>query len=122
MPTLASRNACWILLLLSAAVSNSQDLRVKKSINVDGKPVSTTEILIKGSREHIVTQSPTGTVITLKQCDLKRTITLNEDTQTFFVATDPQDDLVTGAPAADAGASISETSVVKDTTERKPIF
>ena len=47
MPTLVSRNA-WILLLLSAAVANSQDLRVKKSLNVDGKPVSTTEILIKG--------------------------------------------------------------------------
>ena len=121
MPTLVSRNA-WILLLLSAAVANSQDLRVKKSINVDGKPVSTTEILIKGSREHIATQSPAGTLITLKQCDLKRTVTLNEDTQSFFVADDPQDEVATAAQSADASAYIAETSVVKDTAERKPMF
>jgi hypothetical protein len=122
MPTLASRNAFWFLLLLSAAVANSQDLRVKKSINVDGKPVFTTEILIKGPREHIATQSPAGTLITLKQCDLKRTVTLNEDTQSFFVADDPQDEVATAAQPADASAYIAETSVVKDTAERKPMF
>lgn len=122
MSNLAYRNASWTLLLTIATLANSQDLRVKKSINIDGKPVSTSETLIKGSREHTVTQSPAGTVITLRQCDLKRTITLNEDTQSFFVATDSQDDVITGAPPAEAGAYIAETSVVKDTAERKPVF
>jgi hypothetical protein len=38
------------------------------------------------------------------------------------VAPDPQDDVVTSAPAGDAGASITETSVVTDTGESKPLF
>ena len=122
MPTLISRYFSWTFVLLVAMAAQSQDLRVKKSITVDGNPVSSTETFLKGSRERIVSQSPTGSTVTLKQCDLKRTITINEKTETYFVAQDPKDEVAAGTSAADTGAYITETSVVTDSGEGKTMF
>src|SRR5438105_43139 len=100
MPTLISRCAkCAVLLLAAslatqsqqkAAAPKSEDLHIKKSITVGGNFVSSTETSIKGARERTVSQSPTGTTVTLRQCDLKRTITINDQGQTYLVASDPQ--------------------------------
>jgi hypothetical protein len=130
MPTLLSRRLSWILALLTVTLAaQAQDLHIKKSITVGGNFVSSTDTSIKGARERTVSQSPTGNTITLRQCDLKRTITINDQAQTYFVANDPQDDaaikaaaMVSGAPAADSVAYITETSTVTDTGERKTMY
>jgi hypothetical protein len=108
----------------------AQDLHIKKSITVGGNFVSSSETAIKGARERTVSQSPSGTTITLRQCDLKRTLTVNEQAQTYLVVPDAQDDnavkaaaLATGQPAADAtGGKIILTTTVTDTGERKTMY
>ena len=130
MPTLASYRLSWILALLAIPLAaQAQDLHLKKSITVGGNFVSSTETSIKGARERTVTQSPTGSTITLRQCDLRRTITINDEAQTYYVANDPQDEaaikaaaMVSGAPAADSAGYITETSTVTDTGERKVMY
>jgi hypothetical protein len=129
MPTLLRRFSWSLALLAIAMAAQAQDLHIKKSITVGGNFVSSTETSLKGPRERTVAQSPTGNTITLRQCDLKRTITINEQAQTYLVANDPQDDaalkaaaMMSGAPAADSGAYITETSAVTDTGERKTLY
>lgn len=119
---------CAALLTLFSA--QAQDLHIKKSITVGGNFVSSTESSIKGPRERTVTQGPNGSTITVRQCDLKRTITLNEQQQTYLVADDPQDEnaakaaaLATGTmAAAPAGGKIVITTTVTDTGERKTMY
>jgi hypothetical protein len=130
MPTLMSRRLSWILALLTITLAaQAQDLHIKKNILSNGYVVSSTETSIKGARERIVSQGPTGNTITLRQCDLKRTVTVNEQAQTYYVNHDPQDEaavkaaaLMNGGPAADSGGYITETSSVTDTGERKTLY
>jgi len=130
MPTKTSTILCVSCVLLIALCVNAQDLRVKKNITVGGNVVASTETSIKGARERSVSQGANGSTITLRQCDLKRTLTLNEQAQTYFVNPDPQDEsavqaaaLATGAPPArGSGGEILVTTTITDTGERKTIF
>jgi hypothetical protein len=112
-----------------STVAPPSDLHIKKSILSGGYVVSTSETSIKGARERTVSQGPTGNTVTLRQCDLKRTVTLNEAAQTYFVTHDPQDEaalkaaaLLNGGPSDQSAAYITETSSVTDTGERKTLF
>jgi hypothetical protein len=139
MPTLFTRPIFPALVLLAACTvptqtlqaqsSASTDLHIKKSITAGGNFVSSSETSIKGARERTVSQQPTGTSITLRQCDLHRTLTINEQAQTYLVTNDAPDDaalkaaaMMSGAPAADSGAYITETAAVTDTGERKTLY
>lgn len=116
--------------LAAAGQQKAQDIHIKKSITVGGNFVSSTETSIKGARERSVTQTPAGSTITLRQCDLKRTLTLNEQAQTYLVNNDPQDEnaakaaaLVTGGAAPEAqGGKIVVTTTITDTGERKTLY
>ena len=118
-----------VVLLIGIGVQ-AQDLHIKKNILVGGNFTSSAETSIKGARERTVTQTQGGTTVTLKQCDLKRTLTLNDQTQTYMVANDPQDEnaakaaaLATGAQAPEAtGGKIVITTTVTDTGERKTMY
>ncbi len=111
-------------------VAQAQDLHIKTNISVGGNFVSTSETAIKGARERSVNQGVNGSTITLRQCDLKRTLTLNEQAQTYYVSNDPQDEnaaraaaLATGAPATEVtGGKVIVTTTVTDTGERKVMY
>jgi len=130
MPTPILRRVSWIVPLLAGTLAASaQDLHIKKSITVGGNFVSSTDTSIKGARERTVSQSPTGTTVTLRECDLKRTVTINEQAQTYFVAKDSQAEaaikaaaLMSGGQEADSGAYITENIAVTDTGERKTLY
>lgn len=129
MPTLTLRPNCLIAVLLVAMAAQAQDLHIKKNITVGGYSVSSTETSIKGARERTVSQSPTGNTITIRQCDLKQTVTVNEQAQTYLVAKDAQDEaalkaaaMVSGVPEASSGGYITETAAVTDTGERKTLY
>jgi len=129
MPTLSSSPYRFILVLLVATTAQAQDLHIKKSITVGGNFVSSTETSIKGARERTVSQTPTGNTITIRQCDLKQTVNINEQAQTYLVTKDAQDDaavkaaaMVTGAPDATSGGYITETAAITDTGERKTMY
>jgi hypothetical protein len=113
-----------------ACCTFAEDLHLKRNISVGGYVVSTSESSIKGARERTVSQGPNGSTITLRQCDLKRTLTLNEQAQTYFVNNDPQDEnaakaaaLATGAAAPQSGGGkITVTTTLTDTGERKTLY
>jgi hypothetical protein len=111
-------------------MAQAQDFHIKKSITVGGNFVSSSETSIKGARERTVNQTANGSTITLRQCDLKRTLTLNEQAQTYYVTPDAQDEnaakaaaLATGQPVAEAsGGKIVLTTTITDTGERKTMY
>ncbi len=124
--------SCMLALLLAAMAAQSEDLHLKKNISVGGNVVSSSETSIKGQRTRDVTQTPAGATVSLRQCDLKRTVTLNDQTQTYMVVNDPQDAaaaraaaMVTGAPAPEEkkeGGRVEVNSTITDTGERKQMF
>ncbi|HEX6822723.1 MAG TPA: hypothetical protein VF123_11750 [Candidatus Sulfotelmatobacter sp.] len=134
MPTQFSHVACISLLMsvsvLSLAQQKAEDLHIKKSITVGGNFISSTETSLKGARERTVSQGPNGSSITLHQCDLKRSLSLNEQVQTYLVTNDPQDEnaakaaaLATGAAVPEAqGGKILVTTTITDTGERKTMY
>ncbi|MBZ5501446.1 MAG: hypothetical protein LAN59_04275 [Acidobacteriia bacterium] len=130
MPSQSLRCVCLFAVLFAATGVQAQDLHIKKNVSVGGNFVSTTETSIKGARERSVDQGPNGSTITLRQCDLKRTLTVNEQAQTYLASDDPQDEnavraaaLATGAPAAEvSGGKITVTTTITDTGERKPMY
>src|SRR5579883_1563927 len=120
-----------LALLALALAAQADDLHLKKNISVDGNVMSTSETFIKGARTRDVNQGIAGGMVTVRQCDLKRTITLNDQSQTYMVANDAQDlaaaraaAMVTGAPAPEAKAAgqIEIKTVITDTGERKQMF
>jgi hypothetical protein len=104
----------------------ADDLHFKNNVSVEGNTVSTSETWVNGTRERTVTSSPVGSIVTLRQCDLKRTVTINEQSQSFFVAKEAQEEsvnkaaaLLNGGPAPASGGSITQTVTITDTGERK---
>jgi len=131
MPTHCLRHwSCLVFILFCSWVAQADDLHFKKTISVGGTPVSSSEIWIKGARERSVSSTPTGSTTTLRQCDTKRTLTINEQSQAYLASSDPQDEaamkaaaLMGGTPVADSSApAITQISTVTDTGERKPMF
>jgi hypothetical protein len=127
---LARRLSGIFALLTMTLVVQAQDLHFKKNMSIGGSPVSNSEVWVKGARERTVTSSPTGNIVNLRQCDLRRTLTVNEQAQTYLVNNDLQDESVAkaaalfggGQPAAPAsGGTITQTAIVTDTGERKQI-
>jgi hypothetical protein len=121
-----------LALLTAAMAAQAEDLHLKKNISVGGNVVSSSETSIKGARTREVNQGPGGAMVTVRQCDLKRTVTLNDQTQSYLVVNDSQDDaaaraaaLVTGAPVPEqkkTGGHVEITSSITDTGERKQMF
>lgn len=119
------RHACLIAPLAFLLAAQADDLHIKKSITVGGNFVSSTETSIKGARQRDVTNNR----ITLTQCDLKRTVTINDQLQTYMIQKDPVEDKTgekdaAGKKGADAtqGGTIVVTTTVTDTGERKTIY
>lgn len=124
--------SCGFAAALSA--SPADDLTVTKKMTVNGAEI-TTQSLIKGPRERSTMQMG-GTVIStsIRQCDLHRTLTVQDSTKSFLVRPDVEespdakstakDKEKKDAPAqsATAGGSITYRTTVKDTGEHKQIL
>jgi len=119
-----------LVLLSFSLAAQADDLHFKKTISVGGTTVSSSEVWVKGARERSVTNSPTGTTVTLRQCDMKRSVTLNEQTQAYIATGDIQDEeamkaaalLGGGQAAPPVGGTITQTTAIADTGERKPML
>jgi hypothetical protein len=125
LQTLGSTAAMLSLWMLAQA----EDLKITKKISAAGTNL-TSETYLKDARERDVVSLPGGLGnVSLHQCDLKRTLTLNDQTQTYMVTPDPESDeaneaaaLLMGMPAGQSGAKITLTSTTTDTGERKQMF
>ena len=96
-----------------------------------GEASFSSETLLKGARERTAVQiAGAPATVTIRQCDLKRSVTLSDQSKAYLVAKDPEDDSVNRAAAlvsGDAGApsvggKVTVTSTVTDTGERKTLF
>lgn len=122
--------AAGLLVALIGLQGQAQDLHIKKNVSVGGIFISTTDTSIKGARERSVNQGPGGNTVTLRQCDARRTLILNEQAQTYLVSNDPQDEnaaksaaIATGVPeTVSPGGKITMTATVTDTGERKQMY
>jgi len=115
-----------IIVLLCVSASASADLKITRKTGAGGYSGQST-VYIKGSRER--TEMPT--VTTIRQCDLKRTIHINERARKYAIVPDSEG---VAAPSANApatpqgpkttrrGAVVTYTVNINDTGERKQML
>src|SRR6266403_1852799 len=74
--------ALFVLLLSTVSFA---DIRIKKKQDLAGRTV-TSEVAIKGARERSESEIMPGMKsITIRECDLKRNITINESARKYFI-------------------------------------
>jgi hypothetical protein len=144
-PSLKSLTAVTSALLCLAAVVvlNAQtpnkkippsDVKIRQRMTSGNSPGMETVLYIKGPRMRNEMAGSMG-MTTILQCDLKRTLTINEKTRTYLVTpTDgtngPASDGGAGAPTAanqpptspERGGVVNITHTMTDTGERKEMF
>src|SRR5215212_3318436 len=112
-----------IIMLLCVSASASADLKITRRTGAGGYSGQST-VYVKGARER--TEMPT--VTTVRQCDLKRTIQINERARKYVIVPDSEAGGATPATPAHApqgpkttrrGAIITYTVNINDTGERK---
>jgi hypothetical protein len=116
-----------IVMLLCVSASASADLKITRRVGAAGRS-SESAVYIKGARER--TEMPT--ITTIRQCDLKRTIQINERARKYVIIPDAAVDAsaaTTPAPATPQapkatrrGAVVTHTVNINDTGERKQMF
>jgi len=123
------------MLLFSLAGGVFADVKIRQKVTMGEQTFETTK-MIKGARQRTEQKSGAGgamdfmsQVATLEQCDLRRTVYLNEGKKLYFV--DPFAEESTPQPATPtrpantptkSGGTITMTYVVTDTSERLTLF
>jgi hypothetical protein len=116
-----------LTLALATSCLAGNDLTLTKNITV-GPNTMTQQTMIKGERERTTMDSGAGqSVVTIRQCDLKRTLTLNDSRKTYLIQPDIEVEsdskAATSSPeetsASQSGGTVTYVSSVKDTGERK---
>ncbi len=115
-----------IVMLLCVSASAFADLKITRKAGVAGHSSDTT-VYVKGARER--TEMPT--ITTIRQCDLRRTIQINDRARKYVIVPDSNGEAETRAPASATpqgpkttrrGAIVTHTVNVNDTGERKQMF
>lgn len=115
-----------IVMLLCVAASASADLKITRRTGAGGYSGQST-VYVKGARER--TEMPT--ITTIRQCDLKRTIQINERARKYAIVPDAEAASASSAPTSTTpqgpkttrrGAVVTYTVNINDTGERKQVF
>jgi hypothetical protein len=108
-------------LAITTIGASGDDLTITKSTSVSGNTF-TSQTLLKGPRERTTMQMGGASNVTLRQCDMHRTVTLNDTTKNFLVHPDMATVDKTADSSASSGGTITYTSRVVDTGEKKTAF
>ena len=135
--------AALILVVFAAAalVTRSQtpnktttnDVKIRQRMSMGGAPGMETTLYIKGQRMRNESGGDLG-FTTILQCDLKRTLTINEKARTYLISS--TDNMNTAGAASDGGGVsspvaqnqpqrggvVNVTNTITDTGERKEMF
>jgi hypothetical protein len=115
-----------IIMLLCVSTAAFADLKITRKSGAGGYSGQST-VYIKGARERTEMQ----TITTIRQCDLHRTIQLNDRARKYVIVPDSVGDGVAPAPAPTTpqgpkttrrGAVVTNTVNITDTGERKAMF
>ena len=125
------------ILLISFASGVFADVKIRQKVTMSGQGFETTR-MIKGARQRTEQKSSAGgamdfmsQVATIEQCDLRRTVYVNESKKLYFI--DPFAEESTTQPVTPAtrqtdrretrqGGTVTMTYNVTDTGERKTLF
>ncbi|HQU82373.1 MAG TPA: DUF4412 domain-containing protein [Pyrinomonadaceae bacterium] len=116
----------FAILILSLATTAFADVKIKSKQTMSGQSYENTTY-IKGKRQRTETMS--GMMINITQCDLHRGVQINPNTKTYIInqyetettaATKPTN--VKSDGVVRAGGTVTTTVTVKDTGERKQMF
>jgi hypothetical protein len=123
--------ALGFLLLITASSYAGDDMTITEKMTAGGTTLAT-HTLVKGTRERTTMDMGVGmTTVTIRQCDLKRSLTVNDSQKTFLIKPDLEEGdsskaaaaaLLGAVPAAENGGTITYTSKVMDTGEKKQIY
>src|SRR5436305_1176044 len=115
-----------IMLLLCVQAVALADLKVTRKVG-SGSYGGQSTVYIKAARQR--TENPART--TIQQCDLKRTIQINDRTKKYLIVPDESEAAQSAAATATApqgprqtrrGAIVTQTETIVDTGERKTMF
>jgi hypothetical protein len=115
-----------IIMLLCVSTAAFADLKITRKSGASSYSGQST-VYIKGARERTEMQ----TITTIRQCDLKRTIQLNDRARKYVIVPDSEGMAATPAPAPTTpqgpkttrrGAVVTHTVNITDTGERKQMF
>jgi hypothetical protein len=123
------RYILFAILTITLSINAFADVKVKIRQTMSGQTYENTTY-IKGKRQRSEQNVGAGTTVTLTQCDLKRSIQLNPQTQVYIInswendTTTPATTTVSGNTKTEVkkGGVITTTITTKDTGETKKMF
>ena len=126
--------AVAMALAFSSGVALAQNYKIKQSTSISGQNITST-VYVKGSRKRTESSGMMGMggdVADIEQCDLKRTVKVSDKKKMYFVepfTTEQAETAPAARPAVTTttgnvtkGGTITMTSVINDTGERKQMF
>lgn len=126
--------ALGILLGSAGLASYGQNYKIKQSMQISGQTVSST-VYVKGSRKRTEQggiMGMGGDVASIEQCDMRRTIQVNDKKKLYTVEPFATESSETPTPPSKPvkavpgkvtkGGTLTMTTSINDTGERKPMF
>jgi hypothetical protein len=114
-----------LMLGFASACLAQEGLTLTKKVTANGANFSS-QTMVQGARERTTMDVGMGSpIVTIHQCDLKRSLTLNGSQKTYLISPDMEegDNNKPVAPSAQQyGGIVTYTMNVKDTGERKQLF
>jgi hypothetical protein len=122
-----------LFFVCSSGSAFSQNYKIRQATSIAGQNVEST-VFVKGSRKRTEgggMMGIGGDVATIEQCDLKRTVKVNDKKKQYFISPFETSDVPGGPPPRTVpqanekpskGGTVTMTSSIIDTGERKPMF
>ncbi len=119
----------FAILTVTLSITAFADVKVKSRMTMSGQSTENTTY-IKGKRSRTEQNVGAGTLVTLTQCDMKRSVQLNPQTQVYIInswendTTTPTSTTVSGNTKTEVkkGGVITTTITTKDTGETRKMF
>jgi len=119
----------FAILIVTLSITAFADVKVKSRMTMSGQSTENTTY-IKGKRSRTEQNAGAGTMVTLTQCDMKRSVQLNPQTQVYIInswendSTTPTQTIQSGNTKTEVkkGGVITTTITTKDTGETRKMF
>lgn len=117
----------FVIFVFASGAIHAQDFKIRQRTTIAGRSFEST-VMIKGARERDESSGMGANSVTLIECDLKRTLKINDAAKTYSIMqmTDDSSDMTGDSSAASKSKSkkgfVTFTIEIVDTGERKQMF